>query len=144
MCNWDQTQYFKPIYRLGNSERIIHANSGGFIICIRSLGGDVGSIFCPSFAPLHQYWLNVGRLHRVFCSIRIHRSEIPPLIRRRDNVVLMIYKSQPFNRKIIQLQCSPTWSCVSLTRSTTSSEWKLFTLDKMKMNYFQILLMDVT
>ena len=29
---------------------------------------------------------------------------------------------------------SPTWSCVSLTRSTTSSEWKLFRFDKMEVN----------
>ena len=32
----------------------------------------------------------------------------------------------PFNRQIIQSEFSPTWSCVSLTRSTTSREWKLF------------------
>ena len=36
---------------------------------------------------------------------------------------------------------SPTWSCVSLTRSTTSSEWKLFRFDKMEVNTFQILLL---
>ena len=34
-------------------------------------------------------------------------------------------QSWPFNRQIIQSEFSPTWSCVSLTRSTTSSEWKL-------------------
>ena len=33
--------------------------------------------------------------------------------------------NQHFNRQIIQLEFSPTWSCVSLTRSTTSSEWTL-------------------
>ena len=38
----------------------------------------------------------------------------------------------------------PTWSCVSLTQSTTSSEWKLFRFDKMEVNSFQILLVDVT
>ena len=32
----------------------------------------------------------------------------------------------------------------SLTRPTTSSEWKLFRFDKMKVNSFQILLVDVT
>ena len=46
----------------------------------------------------------------------------------------------PFNHQIIQSEFSPTWSCVSLTRSTTSSEWKLFRFDKMDVNYFQILL----
>ena len=40
----------------------------------------------------------------------------------------------PFNREIIQLEFSLTWSCVSLTRATTSSEWKLFTFDKMEVN----------
>ena len=54
---------------------------------------------------------------------------------------LMIY---PINRQIIQLEFSPTWSCVSLTRSTTSSEWKLCRFDKMEVNCFQILLIDVT
>ena len=37
---------------------------------------------------------------------------------------------QPFNRQIFQSEFSPTWCCVSLTRSTTSSEWKLFRFDK--------------
>ena len=49
-----------------------------------------------------------------------------------------------FNRQVIQFEFSPTWSCVSLTRSTTSSEWKLFRFDKMEVNSFQILLIDVT
>ena len=55
-----------------------------------------------------------------------------------------IYNPYPFNRQIIQFEFSPTWSCVSLTRSTTSSEWKLFKFDKMEVNCFQILLIDVT
>ena len=50
----------------------------------------------------------------------------------------------PFNRQIIQMEFSLTWSCVSLTRSTTSIEWKLYRFDKMEVNYFQILLIDVT
>ena len=50
----------------------------------------------------------------------------------------------PFNRQIIQLEFSPTWSCVSLTRSTTSSDWKLLRFDKMEVNKFQILLNNVT
>ena len=37
---------------------------------------------------------------------------------------------QPFNCQISQLEFSLTWSCVSLTRSTTSNEWKLFRFDK--------------
>ena len=44
----------------------------------------------------------------------------------------------PFNRQIIQSEFSPTWSCVSLTRSTTSSEWKLFRFDKMEVNCLNI------
>ena len=49
-----------------------------------------------------------------------------------------------YPQKIIQSEFSPTWSCVSLTRSTTSSEWKLFRFDKMEVNSFQILPVDVT
>ena len=52
--------------------------------------------------------------------------------------------SKPFNRQIIQSEFSPTWSCVSLTRSTTSSEWKLFRFDKMEVNSSQIVLIDIT
>ena len=41
----------------------------------------------------------------------------PPL-----NVRIRRLHVLPFNRRIIQFEFSPTWSCVSLTRSTTSSE----------------------
>ena len=53
-------------------------------------------------------------------------------------------KGWPFSRQIIQLEFSPTWSCVSLTRSTTSSEWKLFRFDNIEVNNFQIFLLNVT
>ena len=43
------------------------------------------------------------------------------------------HSSKPFNRQIIQFETS-----------TTSSEWKLFRFDKMEVNFFQILLVDVT
>ena len=42
----------------------------------------------------------------------------------------------PIYRSVILLEFSPTWSCVSLTRPTTSSEWKLFRFDKMEVNSF--------
>ena len=51
----------------------------------------------------------------------------------------------PFTAKLFNLNFHPcTWSCVSLTRSTTSSEWKLFRFDILEVNSFQILLVDVT
>ena len=51
----------------------------------------------------------------------------------------------PLTAKLFNLNFHPlTWSCVSLTKSTTSSEWKLFRFDKMEVNCFQILLIDVT
>ena len=37
-----------------------------------------------------------------------------------------------------------TWNCVALTRFTTLSGWTLFRLDKMNVNDFEILLIDVT
>ena len=58
-------------------------------------------------------------------------------------MAVVAFSSWPFNRQIIQFECLPTWSCVSLTRSTTSSEWKLFRFDKMEVNCFQILLIVV-
>ena len=47
------------------------------------------------------------------------------------------YLCLPLYRQIIQSE-------FSLTRSTTSSKWKLFRFDKMEVNCFQILLIDVT
>ena len=41
------------------------------------------------------------------------------------------------------IEFSSIWSCAPLTRSTTSSEWKLFRFKKMEVNYFEILLIDV-
>ena len=58
--------------------------------------------------------------------------------------MILLAKEKPFDRQIIQFEFSLTWSCVSLTQSTTSSEWKLFRFDKMEVNSFQILLVDVT
>ena len=37
-----------------------------------------------------------------------------------------------------------TWNCVSLTRSTTSSEWKLFRFDKIEVDDIEILVINVT
>ena len=65
----------------------------------------------------------------------------PPSVRRGQHTNTI---DSPFNRQIIQSEFSPTSSCVSLTRSTTSSEWKLCTFDKMDINSFQIVLIDVT
>ena len=65
-----------------------------------------------------------------------------------ESVGLLYHKGQspvwPFNRQIIQSEFSSTLNCVSLTRSTTSSDWKLFIFNKMEVNCFQILLIDVT
>ena len=51
--------------------------------------------------------------------------------------IRVIFNILPFDRQIIQFEFSPTWSCVSLTRSTTSSEWKLFRCDKMGVTGFK-------
>ena len=64
-----------------------------------------------------------------------HKSQTSPL---QGNYSINI------NRQIIQFEFSPAWSCVSLTRSTTSREWKLFRFYEMEINYFQILLIDDT
>ena len=41
------------------------------------------------------------------------------------------------------MEFSLAWSCVLLTQSTTSSEWKLFRFDKIEVNDLEILLIDV-
>ena len=57
------------------------------------------------------------------------------------NIINMLIK--PFNHvnhQIHEFEFSLTRSCVSLTRSTTSGEWKFLRFDKTEVNYFQILL----
>ena len=49
---------------------------------------------------------------------------------------LTLAQHQPFNCQIIPFEFSPTWSCVSLTRSTISSEWKLFRFHKWRSTLF--------
>ena len=83
---------------------------------------DIVVALCPNMLVIYilqtiRYWT---------CWIDIHNIIISPKI--------LLYL---FNRQIIQFEFSPTWSCVSLTRSTTSSEWKLFRFDKMEVNSFQ-------
>ena len=40
------------------------------------------------------------------------------------HVIAMLTECEPYNRQIIQFEFLLTWSCVSLTRSTTASELK--------------------
>ena len=65
----------------------------------------------------------------VYLIIHMKRKEVT------KTFMMILNWKQPFNRQIIQFEFSPTWS---------SSEWKLFRLDKMEVNTFQILLVDVT
>ena len=57
---------------------------------------------------------------------------------KKLNLVLNLY--------IIQLEFPSTWSCVSLRRNPKlqASEWKLFRFGKLEVDYFQILLLDIT
>ena len=50
------------------------------------------------------------------------------------------YKGGPRAERV---NFSPTWSCVSLTRSTSSSEWKLVKVDQMEVNEFEIFLINL-
>ena len=50
----------------------------------------------------------------------------------------------PLTAKLYNLNFHPLEGCVSLTRSTTLSEWKLFRFGKMEVSCFQILRIDVT
>ena len=105
-----------------------------------------------SAAEITSYHRCIVSYHR--CRVSYHRcTPITWFHKRSTRITLNIsllyccFLDKPvwtFNRQIIQSEFSPTWSCVSLTRSTTSSEWKLFRFDKMEVNCFQILLIDVT
>ena len=48
-----------------------------------------------------------------------------------------------YNRQVIDFKFSLPWSFVSPTRVTTSSGWKLFRFDKIEVNDFEILLINV-
>ena len=74
-------------------------------------------------------WLQ--RFDRIIMSLKI------PFVPKSD-------VKQWFTTTTIQFEFLPTWSCVLLTRSTTSSEWKLFRFNKMEVKSFQILLVAVT
>ena len=63
---------------------------------------------------------------------------------KHDYTVVHNLFYQPLNRQIIKSEFSLTWSCVSLTRSTYSSEWKLFRFDIMEVKKFQTLPNNVT
>ena len=72
------------------------------------------------------------------CGIAVNTNHLDNIytasaqrLRRWTNIVWMLYNFfvftwvlvvQPFNRQIIESEFSPTWSCVSLTRFTTSSD----------------------
>ena len=66
--------------------------------------------------------------------------DLPTICKTRQYFIVGL----PFNRQIIQSEFSLTWSCVSLTISRSTTEWKLFRFGKMEVNSFQILLIDVT
>ena len=76
---------------------------------------------------LTQWWFNVGRTsqtssqHVVFAELGYPWHSYTP-----------ITFITPFNAKI--LIWIFTWSCVSLTRPTTSDKWKLFRFDQMEVN----------
>ena len=97
---------------------------------------------CLSVRRLHfgviriTIWINGSDY--IMDPVRVlHAAFTRDVYRHRTN-------SLTLNRQIIQAEFSPTSSCVSLTRSTASSELKLFKFDKMEVNCFQILLIDVT
>ena len=98
-----------------------------------------------------QYFMNYRNLPLIFQSHGPGRNNMLSLMfgrwwntdntastRHSANVVLLYGKCHR------QFEFSPTRSCVSLTRTITSSEWKLFRFDKMEVSSFQILLVDVT
>ena len=60
------------------------------------------------------------------------------------NALYNLLFSWVLHRQIIWSEFSPTWSCVSLTRSTTSSEWNIFWSGKIMVNNFEIFLIDDT
>ena len=88
----------------------------------------------PMWKKLPLQWNKRGAT----CCVFIHKDG------EMSRPFSSLHRMTPFNRQIIQSEFSPTWNCVSLTRSTTSSEWKLFRFDRMEVNCFQILLIDVT
>ena len=88
--------------------------------------------------------------YQQICTVYLFALKMNYSVIRTDTAIKIVNiirpledRLQPFNRQIIQFEFSPTWSCVSLTRSTTSSELKLVRFDKMEVNCFQILLVDV-
>ena len=89
-----------------------------------------------------QPWLSNNHgslaLYYLMLGLRLRRS---PNIKTTSVQRLVFAGFRPLRfsvvtAKNIQSEFSPTWNCVSLTGSTTSSEWKLFRFDKMEVYRF--------
>ena len=109
--------------------------------------GDLSEL-CEKLMQLRINSWTLNELEKQFCIYESDKVWTRPYTAAYKNVQTQKAspwqeEPQPFNRQIIQSEFSPTWNCVSLTRSTTSSEWKLFRFDKMEVSCFQILLIDV-
>ena len=72
-----------------------------------------------------EYWIRLKL---------VHVSAMPALTIWRSNYSIGIF--------ILLTHFSLTGSYVSLTRSTTLSEWKLLRFDKMEVNDFELLLIN--
>ena len=120
------------------------------LMCIYYKWTDLSTSSSPStqqfsliFIHLEVWITNYSHLNQ--CAwLALARSPMRVEKNGRVHLYVQISCFQPFECQIIQFEFSPTWSCVSLTRSTASSEWTLFRFDKMMVNNFQILLIDVT
>ena len=89
------------------------------------------------------YWINTDCIVTLLSHAHIHSCIFCETVKALS-INLIHYIILTFNRQIIQSEFLPTWICVSLTRSTTSSEWKLFGFDKMEVKCFSKMLIDVT
>ena len=160
---WNDCSGFRP-FIMGNSilysiimiiisklhvGKVVYKSDGGYWVINndgRSINPQSGKLNNLNFRPLEvvsryrEPQLQVDENYSCLFNFRsiICKSWCLSIHYVSNNCDLTLYP------QIIQSEFSPTWSCVSLTRSTTSSEWKLFRFDKMEVNCFQILLIDVT
>ena len=106
----------------------------------------LASVFCSDTTLLRQeldrpdfwdgYIAKLKSFH-LFHTVFYDRIKCPAYFRFLACVLLSISIFSfiwPFNHQVIYFEFPHTSSCVSLVRSTISSEWKLFILDNMGVN----------
>ena len=86
--------------------------------------GKFAPVLDPKAPLIALKWSKQANHANFDLTIRNDKKNQKIIVKKYYSIPLFKVLFKPFNRQITPLEFLPTWSCVSLTRSTTSSEWK--------------------